>query len=99
MHHLPLFVLVIFFVGRYTNNSRSGEVLRFVSTPVVAVLIKALLMSAGELKGLTWSRRAIAPAACGAAIEVPLLKVVAKSSPFHNDSIPTPGAKISTHGP
>jgi hypothetical protein len=43
--------------------------------------------------------RAIAPATCGEAIDVPEMVLIAVFLPIHADVIFTPGAIMSTHGP
>src|SRR5215813_12336771 len=78
---------------------RLGDPEGFTIVPAVAEVNNALLISAGELFGLFWSRRAMAPDTCGAAIEVPLRVAVEKSLSGHAEVMSTPGAKISTQEP
>src|SRR5690606_5675097 len=84
----------------FTNSRRFGEPLPgLLITPVVALLIICDLTWAGVRLGF-WARMsAAAPAACGDAIEVPLMVLVALLLVCHAEVIEVPGAKMSTQVP
>jgi hypothetical protein len=66
---------------------------------VVALLISACVTVAGEAPGFVCRYRAIPPAVCGVAIEVPLIVFVAVSLVDQAEVMLEPGAKMSRHEP
>lgn len=67
--------------------------------PAVALDRRRLVISAG-VQAVHWlSSRAVAPATCGHAMEVPDIFADAVSDLCPAEVISDPGAKMSTHGP
>src|SRR6185436_1088378 len=82
------------------KSSRLGEPVPMpVSTPVVARAFSSAITWAGVHVGCSWKTRAPAPVACGVAIEVPLMVLVAVSEVFQVEVMDDPGAKVSTQVP
>lgn len=71
----------------------------FVTTLLVALLTSESRTCCGVHEGLADSTRAAAPAACGDAIEVPLMVLVDVSLVIHGAVIDEPGAKMSRQVP
>ena len=69
------------------------------TTPFVALFLSAAWTSAGVADGLASRYCAATPAACGAAIDVPLLDAVALSSVFHVEMMFSPVENRSTQAP
>lgn len=72
--------------------------------PVVAFPVIHAATSAGVAAGWSWRKRAAAPETCGAAMDVPLLDVVAVSLALESETTPVnrpspPGAYTSRQGP
>jgi hypothetical protein len=70
-----------------------------VTTLLVALLKIASRTVCGEALVLPWRYNAATPAACGAAIEVPLIVFVAVLLVYHADVMLEPGAKRSRQLP
>src|SRR5512142_1609712 len=71
----------------------------FVTRPVRAAASNAACTCGGVYAGCAARTSAAAPATCGEAIEVPLMVAVAVSLARPAETIPTPGAKMSTQPP
>ena len=69
------------------------------TTPVVAFATSAWLTADGEAPGFACRYSAIAPATCGAAIDVPLIVFVAVLLVCHAEVMLAPGANRSRHEP
>jgi hypothetical protein len=69
------------------------------TTPPIAVLVITLATRAGVADGSAASTSAAAPATCGAAMEVPLIVLVAVLALNHAEVIEEPGANRSRQGP
>jgi hypothetical protein len=69
-----------------------------VTLPEVALLESAVTTAWAD-DALSASRSAATPAACGDAIEVPLIVFIAKSEVCHADVMALPGAKMSKQLP
>ena len=83
-----------------TKSRRLGEpVPGLPTTPAVASATSSLRTCDGVQDGFTEAISAAAPAACGVAIEVPLIVLVAVSEVFHAEVIEEPGANRSRHVP
>ena len=82
-----------------TNSSLSGSPQHSSISPLVDHWSSVAQTCAGVVAGAAWSRRAAAPATCGADIDVPEIVFAAASEPSHADVISTPGAKMSLQGP
>ena len=79
------------------KSSLFGERLPgLVTTLLVAAFTRPSRTCCGVAAGLAARNSAAAPATCGVAIEVPLIVLVAVSLVFHDDVMPTPGAKMSS---
>src|SRR5215204_7468747 len=83
-----------------TNSRRLGEPAPgLVMTFIVALEYMVLATVCGAMVGLALRISAAPPATCGAAIEVPLMVLVAVSLVFHAEVMPSPGAKMSVQVP
>jgi hypothetical protein len=71
----------------------------FDTWPVVEFWTSACVTVAGGAPVFVWRYRAIAPATCGDAIEVPLIVFVAVLLVCQADVMLEPGAKMSRHVP
>jgi hypothetical protein len=81
-------------------NSRFGDpVPGDVTLPVVAVLMIAFATALDDAAGLVCKYRAATPATCGAAMDVPLMVLVAVLLLYHADVMLEPGAKMSRQLP
>lgn len=80
-------------------RSLSGSPQHSVSTPTVALASIVDHTCDGRYEGLLSSTIAAAPATCGAAIDVPLIVLVAESEPAHAERTSLPGAKRSLQDP
>ncbi len=69
------------------------------TTPLVALLVRALATADGEALGFAERYSAAAPAVCGVAIDVPLIVFVAVVDEYQSEVMLTPGAKRSTQVP
>ena len=68
-------------------------------TPSTLLDNKRAFTSSGVASGLSSKYNAATPATCGAAMDVPLMVLIALSFVYHVDSISTPGANIETQPP
>lgn len=72
---------------------------RELMAPSVAIHLRTSVARAVVKAGCMESSCAAAPATCGAAIEVPLIVLVAVSEVAHAALMPEPGARMSTQRP
>src|SRR5690606_19637191 len=83
-----------------TKSSRFGDPLPALpTTPVVASATILSRTCAGDQVGLADRIRAATPATCGAAIDVPLIVLVAVLEVDHAEGILGPGPKLSRQEP
>ena len=85
-----------------TCASKLGSLLRgavAVSNPAVAIASTRSLTAVALSVGAAPSSRAQMPATCGHAIDVPQSATARVREPIHADTMFTPGANTSTHGP
>tara|TARA_B110000503_G_scaffold28957_1_gene46379 strand:+ start:30016 stop:30324 length:309 start_codon:yes stop_codon:yes gene_type:complete len=71
----------------------------FKTTFTVAAVASEDAICDGARVGLATMKRAIIPATCGAAIDVPLIVLLADGKPIQEDVINDPGANTSRHAP
>jgi hypothetical protein len=90
----------------YAGVASSEKTIRFgesapasPTTPRVAAPNRAAATCVGVSCGWSDSHSAATPATCGAAIEVPLIVLLAVSLLVHAEVMPQPGAKMSTQLP